>query len=369
MEKLENTLDRNSPDPLYLQLYAILKEYIKGGRLPANGKLPREIDLCEFFGVGNNTVRQALAMLEDERLIVRIKRRGTFAASRISAFDPQNPLRNLAVVFPRNTWNILIMEMKREIENAGFNFLGGEYKLMDLDDEIKTLRRVMKNSAGIILYPHLTGMDKDIIAEIDASGHPLVLFDMSPEISQFNSVSIDHLLGSCHITEILLSLGKRRIGIVHSDIDFMSARLRVSGYRLAHAIHKVPENRKLTHAWSTHRKFIEYLDSVQPDALFFCHIGGSSMLRGIASRETGKILSSRGIKTVTWGKYKFLDEHYAAYAEQPYEDLGQTAISLLLDVLNNNTLNKRRYLIAPRITTCMGAEENKNAGIAVNFSP
>ena len=73
-------LDRTSFVPLYYQLQEVLKEQIESGRWAPGEALPSEPELARRFGISRVVVRQALAILEDDRQIVRIKGRGTFVA-------------------------------------------------------------------------------------------------------------------------------------------------------------------------------------------------------------------------------------------------------------------------------------------------
>jgi len=65
---------------LYYQLQELLKEQIESGLWQPGDVLPSEPELARAFGVSRVVVRQALAILEDDRQIVRIKGRGTFVA-------------------------------------------------------------------------------------------------------------------------------------------------------------------------------------------------------------------------------------------------------------------------------------------------
>jgi GntR family transcriptional regulator len=73
-------LDRSSFVPLYYQLQEVLKEQIESGTWGTGEALPSEPELARRFGVSRVVVRQALAILEDDRQIVRLKGRGTFVA-------------------------------------------------------------------------------------------------------------------------------------------------------------------------------------------------------------------------------------------------------------------------------------------------
>lgn len=73
-------LSRSSFVPLYYQLQEVIKEQIESGVWRPGDALPSEPDLARRFGVSRVVVRQALAILEDDRQIKRIKGRGTFVA-------------------------------------------------------------------------------------------------------------------------------------------------------------------------------------------------------------------------------------------------------------------------------------------------
>jgi GntR family transcriptional regulator len=76
----EQHLDRKSFVPLYYQLQEALKQQIESGAWTPGDTLPSEPELARRFRVSRVVVRQALAILEDDRQIVRIRGRGTFVA-------------------------------------------------------------------------------------------------------------------------------------------------------------------------------------------------------------------------------------------------------------------------------------------------
>lgn len=73
-------LDRTSFVPLYYQLQEALKQHIESGGWRAGEALPSEPTLARRFGVSRVVVRQALAILEDDHQIIRVRGRGTFVA-------------------------------------------------------------------------------------------------------------------------------------------------------------------------------------------------------------------------------------------------------------------------------------------------
>jgi GntR family transcriptional regulator len=73
-------LSRSSFVPLYYQLQELLKEQIESGVWAPGDVLPSEPELARGLGVSRVVVRQALAILEDDRQITRVRGRGTFVA-------------------------------------------------------------------------------------------------------------------------------------------------------------------------------------------------------------------------------------------------------------------------------------------------
>lgn len=68
----------NSPKPVYQQLADSLRAKITTGDLVAGQQLPTEKDLSEEFGGARATIRQGLALLVNEGLIVPARPRGYF---------------------------------------------------------------------------------------------------------------------------------------------------------------------------------------------------------------------------------------------------------------------------------------------------
>ncbi|MFF5919733.1 GntR family transcriptional regulator [Streptomyces flavochromogenes] len=66
--------------PLYLRVAAALREDLAHRRISPGSRLPSERSLSQRYHVNRQTVRSALQLLREERLVVT-DRRGTFAAS------------------------------------------------------------------------------------------------------------------------------------------------------------------------------------------------------------------------------------------------------------------------------------------------
>jgi GntR family transcriptional regulator len=89
-------LDRMSFVPLYYQLQEILKEEIESGHWQPGDLLPSEPSLARRFGVSRVVVRQALAILADDRQISRVRGKGTFVAQPKTDYRAGGLSRHLA---------------------------------------------------------------------------------------------------------------------------------------------------------------------------------------------------------------------------------------------------------------------------------
>ena len=68
---------------LYKYIWSLLRNKILSGQYQPGDKLPTEEELALQYEVSKITIRGALAGLEEENLIVRIRAKGTFVADRI----------------------------------------------------------------------------------------------------------------------------------------------------------------------------------------------------------------------------------------------------------------------------------------------
>lgn len=79
-------IDRARQEPLWSQIRGMLDEMILDGTLRPNDQLPSEYVLGTLLGVSRPVIREALAALERDGLIVKISRRGVFVS------EPRNEL-------------------------------------------------------------------------------------------------------------------------------------------------------------------------------------------------------------------------------------------------------------------------------------
>lgn len=75
---------RSSPGKLYLHIANLMRRRVESNEWAPGARLPAITTLAAEFGVANVTVRQAIAILEDEGLLRREQGRGTYVNSTLA---------------------------------------------------------------------------------------------------------------------------------------------------------------------------------------------------------------------------------------------------------------------------------------------
>ncbi len=75
---MEKTVDRESQEKLYVQMYSIIKEKIVQREWPNGSQIPTEDELCESYDVSKATVRMAVSELVRSGYLRKQQGKGTF---------------------------------------------------------------------------------------------------------------------------------------------------------------------------------------------------------------------------------------------------------------------------------------------------
>ncbi|MBB1261237.1 GntR family transcriptional regulator [Streptomyces alkaliterrae] len=78
----DDVIDHDGPVTPYRQLAGILKARIARGDWAPNRAIPSEARLVQEYGLARTTVRRAIALLVEERVLFVVPQRGTFVAER-----------------------------------------------------------------------------------------------------------------------------------------------------------------------------------------------------------------------------------------------------------------------------------------------
>ena len=115
-----NITIENGSVPKYLQLSDWLKGMIERGRYAVGERLPSEIELAQMCSLNRNTVRQAIARLVNEGLVIKKNGVGTFVASNTDS-KVKYPLKNitsLTLEFSKLGIRTRTREISKKVINA-----------------------------------------------------------------------------------------------------------------------------------------------------------------------------------------------------------------------------------------------------------
>jgi|SRR5882757_2590467 len=146
--------------PLWYQVSQHLRASILAGAMDRPSRLPVEEDLAAHYGVSVMTMRQALRELEDEGLITRRRRAGTFVNPRTGG----RPLRLLgsvdAVVSQQSSDDVVVLGAEPAEPPAEFAEL--------FTSEVVRFRRLRKEAGEVTSYAENFVL-ADIAARIDVA--------------------------------------------------------------------------------------------------------------------------------------------------------------------------------------------------------
>lgn len=75
---MRRSVDHRGDRPVYKQIADDLRDGIRSSELAPGAKLPSQDTLCDIYGVGLNSVRNALALLRSEGLVVTRPQQGSY---------------------------------------------------------------------------------------------------------------------------------------------------------------------------------------------------------------------------------------------------------------------------------------------------
>ena len=228
----------------------------------------------------------------------------------------------------------------------------------DVDRELELLRLFREQRvAGIVLAP--AASDDDYVAALrDAIDVPAVLVDRQLPDMPFDTVVVDNRKAARSVTQYLLRLGHKRIGIVLADPQFWTTQERLAGYReaMAEAGHSPdPALQCLTvpREAEAYQAVQRLLTGPKPPTAIFA-ANNVTMLATVESvfdigYRCPDDISIAGIDELPWAS---AIRPKLTTVCQPVEDIGKETMRLLLGRLDRSvesSTEPRRVMLEPRL--------------------
>lgn len=230
--------------PKYSQLFEQLKTDILSGVYTSGQKIPGENEIARDYNMSRQTVRQAMALLEQEGLVERRQGSGTYVTHR-------NPRK-------KKTWNVgvvatyigeyifpsILRGIEGELSEAGFSPVLAATKNR-VDNERRILADFLnKPIDGLIIEGTKTALPNpniDLYEEINKRNIPVVFFNSCyPVLKEENvCIAMNDRKGGHDAVKHLLSRGHTQIGGIFKSDD-MQGLDRYAGYLNAIMENKLP---------------------------------------------------------------------------------------------------------------------------------
>lgn len=243
-------IDSGSPAPKYAQLRDQLAAAIEAGKFSPGEKLPPEGTLAHDLNISRNTVRQAIAELIQDGLVVRRHGCGTFVRGAERRHRTAGTSRSRTVgVLVRDIRSVsdVYPEIIRGIEDVCAEY-DCHVLLGNTDDQVDKMskyiaRFLTTGMRGAIISPlarHPASLE--MYNRLLDAGIPTILINRSVSGLRVPSVVCDDVLGGYLATKHLLDRGYDRIAAVFPP-PYATVKAREQGYRKALAEKGVePEN-------------------------------------------------------------------------------------------------------------------------------
>lgn len=219
------------PDILTRKFIEDLTRSIRERNLPEHALIEGQNELGKKFGVSYTTVRKGLKTLIDQKIIYRVKGKGTFVAPR-----EHLSLRNyfLVLVSPGvknllpDVWWRLLTELRGEALNRGY-FLSvfaaqgdfAEVRKMCYEDQIR--------GAFLIDVPTEASSIGELEGFLKKRGLPVIRIEERPGEKNADTISMDHRAAGRLTAVHLASRGRKQIAFVSDKTAGIFAQ-RIKGF-------------------------------------------------------------------------------------------------------------------------------------------
>jgi GntR family transcriptional regulator, arabinose operon transcriptional repressor len=230
---------------LYKQIHQVFKEKILSGELRPKDRVPSEQEIMDDYKVSKITVKNALAALADEGLVIRIQGKGTFVSPH--PFDHIDKDTTAQVQRKTNECiGFIIPTLKTKVIQQLVEYV--EYYLQQnglhmilkitresLTDESRAIRELTESKVkGLIVFPTEDEKYNESLLRLSLDKFPFVFIDRFLRNIETYTVTSDNLGGAFETVTHLLDQGHRQIALISPENANTAIEDRTSGFEKAY---------------------------------------------------------------------------------------------------------------------------------------
>ncbi len=346
--------------PEHRKISAALRQQIAAGKYAEGQRLPSEVELARRFGVSRPTVARAMRDLESLNMVSRRVGSGTFLKSSDSKPSAKTE-RTLGLLVPGlgNTEILdpICNEISRFGQGNGFSVWWGDAAApvsSAADAEELCRQYIERKVAGVFFAPLETVPDREAvnlrIAKAFQDAHiPVVLLDRDmfefPGRSQFDLVGIDNFIAGLMLTQHLINLGHRSFVFFARPNFPGTTDLRLAGCREATERAQLAKPRTAC-GDPTDPDFVSsLLGSDPPDVIICSNDLGAALLIQTLSSLGLRLPQDIGVVGFDDVTYAVLLATPLTTIRQPCREIGQTAVRVMRERIDNPGLPPRQILL------------------------
>ncbi|MGB5987310.1 MAG: LacI family DNA-binding transcriptional regulator [Desulfobacterales bacterium] len=316
-------------------------------------------EVAKLAGVSAATVSRTLRAPEMVRestrqRVLKIVKEKNYVYHALAADLSRRRSANIGLIIPSTIGAIFVRTVFSVLEKAqerGYTVTIGNSKY-NPEIEMSLIRTLIeRHPAGLLLTGYCIRKEQ-LIEELERSGIPTVIMWEKPQDSRFSYVGIDNYQAAYTMTEYLIGLNHRRIGLIigpYSKVD--RVRKRLCGYRGCLSDHGLPGDDSLVvekePTFADGMEAMNRLMSLEnrPTAIF---AASDVMAFGAlaAAKERGLVVPD----DVSIAGFDDID--FSAYSDPPLTtirvdgtEIGEIALKCLLDMIENPSPQPRQVCL------------------------
>jgi len=340
------------------QICEFIQNGIMSGEFSVGQRIPTEAELATRFDASRAMVRRAMRELTRQGLLIRRRGSGSYVRQQPSTIG-----RQLALISKTSKGNLgLIFDsLAQTAHTKGFSCLLSRFAEDDVPDHLIQRAEEFcqqyaeRKVSGVFFTPMYLSEEKASInarvADIfNEAGIRVILMDRDiynyPKRSQYDLIGIDNPHCGYTLTEHFLSLGYQKIEFVtYGDYQNTSTITgRITGYREALMSHGITPDPKWIHVGDpTSQDFVRHLVKTSKAQALVCandYVAANLMRNfvplGVRAPDD---IAIAGIDDDEWGRLLTVP---LTTMRQPCKDLGEAAIQVMLERLENPDLQTRQ---------------------------